>query len=317
MMTGPIWFVALLVTVLLVIALLWFAVGFLRANSALWRGDLDAVTSDDAPTPEPAGAGGARFGADRRSRVRWSNASYAGVVGAVLMAALQIGVWGSGNQFSFSDRKAPRSFSAVSGPSASESEGKFVLYTMPAPGTNSPGAGYWNFKCLLPAEHLVRLLFIRWTNGVPTIAQRLSAYYKVGKAPIDGDFRLSCERLAGAASTGSTNEVQWNVGLIGHGAFSAVFPGESAFRPLETPGVLTVRSGHQGTVRLVDYVTPERQASHGQSGVELRIFVEPWKLPPLRTDPFEVEGTNYVAGHWAGWTTEDALKAIKQWPADQ
>jgi hypothetical protein len=29
-----------------------------------------------------------------------------------------------------------------------------------------------------------------------------------------------------------------------------------------------------------------------------------------------VEGTNYVAGRGLGWTMEETLKAIKQWPAD-
>jgi hypothetical protein len=79
---------------------------------------------------------------------------------------------------------------------------------------------------------------------------------------------------------------------------------------------MTVRSGHQGVLRLVDYVRPEGESSHSQSGVELRIFLEPFKSPPVRTDPFEVEGTNYVAGRGLGWTMEEALKAIKQWPAD-
>jgi hypothetical protein len=52
--------------------------------------------------------------------------------------------------------------------------------------------------------------------------------------------------------------------------------------------------------------------------MELRIFLEPLKSPPIRTDPFEVEGTNYVAGRCRlGWTMEEALKAIKEWPTDQ
>lgn len=43
-------FAAMLLTLILAA---WFVVGFLQANSALKHGALDAVTSDDPPTPEP------------------------------------------------------------------------------------------------------------------------------------------------------------------------------------------------------------------------------------------------------------------------
>ena len=162
----------------------------------------------------------------------------------------------------------------------------------------------------------MHLLFIRWTNGVPTIDQDVSAYFKVGQAPIDRDFFLFYTTLAELVSGGQTNEFQWDVHLVGDVQRSARFPEEPAYRPLATPAILNVRSGHQGVLRLVDFVTPDGQSSRGRSGIELRIFVEPWKLPLVRTNPLELEGTNYVAGQGAGWKTEDALKAIKQWPAD-
>jgi hypothetical protein len=114
-----------------------------------------------------------------------------------------------------------------------------------------------------------------------------------------------------------TNTVPWGVSLFAHRTALVSVPGEAAYRRLEMPARLTVGSGHQGILRLVDYVTPEGQAAHGQSGVELRIFLEPMKYASIRTDPFEVEGTNYVAGFGPGWTTDEALKAIKQWPIDQ
>ena len=42
----------------------------------------------------------------------------------------------------------------------------------------------------------------------------------------------------------------------------------------------SLRSGHQLAIRLLDFDTPEGDASHGLSGVELRIFLEPFKSPP-------------------------------------
>jgi serine/threonine protein kinase len=250
-------------------------------------------------------------GSGRRPRSWLFNASFLFlvVVGLVALPILikGLGVW----RFPAFRESGLGSFPAP------EPAGQFVLYTMPAQGTLRPGTMQWNFKCLLPAEHLVHILFVRWMNGVPTVDPGLGAYYKVGKAPIVEDFYLSCDRLAEAESPGRTNEVQWNVSVFGQRTSSKQFAGEPAYRPLETPGILYVHSGHQGVLRLVDGVTPEGQASPGRTGVELRIFLEPWKLPPVLTNPFEVEGTNYVAGAGPGWKTDEALKAIKQWPADQ
>ena len=204
---------------------------------------------------------------------------------------------------------------------AAEPAGEFVLYTMPnqpPPGASaSPGRLDWTFKCLVPAEHLAHLLVVRWTDGVPEADPGFSAYYKVGKASIDLDLWLMCERLTNSTAPGSTNDLQWNVNLGLHSTAAQHFPREPAYRRLDTPARLTVRSGHQGILRLVDYVQPEGESRHDQSGVELRIFLEPLKSPPIRTDPFEIEGTNYVAGNGLGWTMEATLKAIKQWPANQ
>jgi hypothetical protein len=198
--------------------------------------------------------------------------------------------------------------------------GEFVLYTMPAtvaPGSSQPpGNPHWHFKYLVPANHLAHVVFVRWTDAGPKVEPGLSAYFKVGKTSMDEEFYLSCGRLAEATSSSETNAVDWGVVLVPRFGAGSHFPDEPAYRRLETPARMTVRSGHQGVLRLVDYVKPEGESSHGQSGVELRIFLEPFKSPPVRTDPFEVEGTNYVAGRGLGWTMEEALKAIKQWPAD-
>ena len=231
-------------------------------------------------------------------------------VGLVALALLR---WGAGGWH------LPASGERVRGiPSAPESEGQFVLYTMPPPGAYRPGLLHWTFKCLVPANHFARIVMVRWTNGVPEAQPGGSAYFKVGKTPMVEDFQLSCERYAGVSPTGATNIVQWNASLVAQVTAAVPLPGEPAYRPLEPPARLTVRSGHQGVLRLVEYVTPEGESSHGPSGMELRIFLEPLKSPPIRTDPFEVEGTNYVAGRCRlGWTMEEALKAIKEWPTDQ
>ncbi len=339
MVQGPIWLASFVIIGVLVTLLLWFSSSFLRANSALGRGQLDAVTSDDPPMPEPASAN-VGAGIRHRQAARWARTSYLTITIFALAVVLLLMCLSYSNRYvpPFSENLRGDSPPVAAG-SNPESEARFVLYTMP--GTAAPRAPNWTLKYLVPANHMARVLFIRWTNGVPVVDDRygFSAYFKVGKTSLAGDFILSCrspgetnataqadenaakqrsgEAAPSPGSRSTSPEVQWNVSLFGHETFSSLFVQEAAYRTVDPPAILNVRSGHQGIFRLVDYVTLEGQSSHGRSGVELRIFLEPMREEPIRTNPFEVEETNYVAGHGPGWTAEEALRAIKRWPVDQ
>lgn len=206
--------------------------------------------------------------------------------------------------------------------------------------TAHPEAGEldWGFKCFVPPSHLASILFVRWTNGVPQVDPGYSAYFKVGKAGgIDIPFcSLACYRIldtqywkglnedlrpqALAAwnypeSSGVTNAVRWDVNL-GLGFTGSRWMAMPPFRGVKVQLPQSLRSGHQRAIRLVDFDPPEGDLGHGQSGVELRIFLEPLKSPPIRTVPNEVDHTNYIAGRGLAGTMEDALRAIKQWPTD-
>ena len=314
---GSIWLVTYYIGLLLVIGLIWCSWTFLRANSALGRGALDAVTSDDPPAPEPAEAGGAGR-PHHQQAARWARTSFLTISLFALAIVLLLML------LSYRNRYIPPTGAGTGGgspatgvTSAPESEGRLVLYTMPVWGTNVPGMVSSHFKCLLPAHHLVRVLFIRWTNGVAAVQNGLSGYFKVGNAPIDADFALGCQSLAEVAATQPTNGVHWAVNLFGRAANESDFPGEPVYRRLKTPAQMIVRSGHQGILRLADHLTSDGQASRDRSGIELRIFLEPMKHAPVRTDPFEIQGNGYVAGDGPGWTAAEALKAIKEWPIDK
>jgi len=355
---GPAWLVTFVVIVLAVVVLLWFSVTFLRANSALWHGELDLVTSDDPPEPEPAGVTPA-FGPSPLQRARWARTSFT-LISLWTLAIVLLLAW-----LSYRNRYTPPSRAGAGGgvPAASAAftpaaESRLVLYTvstlLPSGPPASTGRMEWDFKCLLPAQHLAHLLLIRWTNGVPVVENAGSAYYEVGKDSLDQTFSIICEPFRSNSvpkvHVGSfwgyeltegpllvnprkvrveyvpresnieqppvnpTNSVQWLVDLLGRGYTLFGLPREAAYRGLQTPPRLIIHSGHQGILRLVDYSGP---SSHGQSGIELRIFLEPMNYAPVRVDPFEVQGTDYVAGHGPGWTEDQALKAIKDWPVDK
>ena len=61
---------------------------------------------------------------------------------------------------------------------------------------------------------------------------------------------------------------------------------------------------------------PEGDGNHGQSGVELRVFLQPLMSPPIRVVPNEIDRTNYVAGRGLPGTIEEALIAMKNLPID-
>ncbi len=317
MIQGPIWIACFMFIVLLAMGLAYATGTFLRANGALDRGALDRVTSDDPPAPEPAGAnvGG---GADHRQAARWARTSYM-TIGLFTLAVVLLLMWAS-----YRNRYAPRSSRGAAGglrsaPAAfkPESEAQFVLYSMPVAGKKTPDSLGWHFKCLLPARHLVRVLFVRWADGVPEVENSLSGYFEVGDAPIDANFALGGQRLTEAASTQNTNGVQWAVNLFGRAGRVRVFPKEPPYQEVETPARMTIQSGHQGILRLADHVSSAGQPARDRSGIELRIFLEPMKYLPVRTDPFQIEDKGYVAGDGSAWPKEQALEAIKEWPTDE
>jgi tRNA A-37 threonylcarbamoyl transferase component Bud32 len=367
MVQGPIWVVSFVLILLLVMGLGWFSVTFLRANSALGHGDLDAVTSDDPPAPEPASPS-AGSGVHHRQAARWARTSFWTITIFALAVVLLL-TWLSykGRYIPPSAGGAPGGATAAGVASAPDLASQFVLYTMPILRHPSPLAierqaarnalsealtrfteqhpavqalkareadleqrlaqekaaagvapanqlGEWHFKCLVPAQHMARILFVRWSNSVPVVEIAGSAHYQVGKKSMDQDLSASCEPFP---DHGPTNTVYWSLSLYDHNGAGMYVPRGPAYRRLDTPTRLTVRSGYQGILRLVDYVTPEGEPMGGHSGIELRIFLEPMKYAPVRVDPFEVQGPDYVAGSGPGWTIDQALKAIKEWPVDK
>ena len=205
-----------------------------------------------------------------------------------------------------------------------------------APAHPGPGETDCRFKCFIPPDHLASFLFVIWTNGAPTVDQGFSMYFKVGKAGgIDVPFcdlhshRVSetelgltvAEREARLAgwrypeSAGLTNAVRWDVNL-GAGTASRWM----AMPPYHGVGLTlpqVVRSGHQRAIRLAEFGRMEGGESQGWSGVELRILLEPLRLPPIRTVANEIDRTNYVEGTGLAGTMEDALESMTTLPLDR
>jgi serine/threonine protein kinase len=177
-----------------------------------------------------------------------------------------------------------------------------------------PGSLDWRFKCLIPAEHMAQILFVRWTNGVPEIKEGLSAYYKVGQAPVEADFFLSYDKHD--APMPLDHRSQWNVSLVAGATASRPMPPEPPYRRLETAWRMRVRSAHQRAIPLVAFAGPEWDGSRGQNGVELRIILEPLKSPPVRTVPFEADHGNHIAGRGLAVTLEEALQSMEKVPIE-
>ena len=54
---------------------------------------------------------------------------------------------------------------------------------------------------------------------------------------------------------------------------------------VETRFPQSVRSGHQRVIRLVGFDRPAAHENEGQSGIELRVFLEPLTSPPNANRP--------------------------------
>jgi hypothetical protein len=313
---APIGLSLFLMSILLLIGALWFCAGFLQANRALWRGDLDAVTSDEPPPgAELGGAGGAAAFRRRKARFGLLNLSTLGVIIAGLALPLGLLLWEAWLFPAFGERIFGKH-------SAAESASKLVLDAVSpqyGPGSHDPrefGGRVWRFNCLVPPNHLAQVLFVRWINSVPMLEPGFSAYYKTGHAPAGIDLIISCEPEQGTPGSSVTNVLLWNVCLgLGYTAGN-VLPARPSFRMLDTSARMTALSGHQRVIRLLDYPERPSRPHPAEDGIELRVLLEPLKSPAMRTVPSEKELNNCIGGSGLELSVEETLKLMKRLPAE-
>jgi hypothetical protein len=225
----------------------------------------------------------------------------------------------------------------VAAAATSEAQGKFVIGPTQVDFKPLGSEMHWGFDLFVPANNLASILFVRWDNAVPTILPGFSAYFKVG--PAGGvDIRycvISCEPIPhsqvlamtnaqgrqdlarwGISSSESTNVVQWNV-CLGLGFTSSQWLATPASHRLEVALPQTVRTGYQRSMRLVDFLAPEQdKGGHVRCGIELRILVEPLRSTPIKTVPYEIVQTNYIAGTGLAGTMEQTLQSMKTLPVE-
>jgi serine/threonine protein kinase len=182
---------------------------------------------------------------------------------------------------------------------------------------HNPNMLLWKFKSLIPADHLAQLIFVLWSNGVPTIKPGFSGYLKIGPKPFVAEHpMISCEPLE-ALSLGGTNVVQWAVCPGFARTVSGLITNQPPLRKLETAPRSVLHSGRQLAIRLAEFVQPANSASSEWSGVEIRLILQPLQSPAVQTDPNEFVGADYVAGFGLAGASEDSiLKLIKELPCE-
>jgi serine/threonine protein kinase len=192
----------------------------------------------------------------------------------------------------------------------------------------------WGFKVFVPPNQLATFLFVSWSNGVPAVDPGFSTYFKVGKAGgIDiPSCSVSCYRESESRyfsqmseslrpqylarwfypeSAGASNAVHWNVNL-GANSTAGALRAMPLYHRVETTLPQSVSSGHQLRFPLIEFERPANSPSNGWSGVDLRIFLDPLELPPIRMLPNEIDMTNYVAARGLLGSVDEAVKMIQE-----
>ena len=190
-----------------------------------------------------------------------------------------------------------------------------------------PGQLDWGFKAFVPPDSLATFLFVVWSNGVPAVDPAYSRYFKVGKmGGVDLSCLLSCHRLLESREfssldreqqakslagwrysdpAGVTNAVRWDINF-GTGDTGSSLRSMPVYHLAEARLPLSVKSGHQLRFPLIEFDQPADSPSNGWSGVDLQIFLEPLRAPPIRMLPNEIDMTNYVAARGLFWAMEEA-----------
>ena len=173
----------------------------------------------------------------------------------------------------------------------------------------------WRFICLIPPNHMAQILFVRWTNGIPTIAEgRFSAYHKVGKTP--AEIELFISHVLNGPTIPEDRRSQWTVSPGMEYSASTYAPADPPYRRMETPARMTVRPGHQRKIPLVEFGDAGRSGAGRPDGVDLHIILQPLATPAIRTVPTEKDYGHYISGHGLIGTREEALNAIRDLPID-
>jgi tRNA A-37 threonylcarbamoyl transferase component Bud32 len=176
---------------------------------------------------------------------------------------------------------------------------------------------FWYFKYLIPADHLAQIVFVLWSNGVPTIKPGFSGYFKVGQRPVNVENMDFSYEPNVSEPHGGTNVAQWTVGLGFGYTLGHLLTNQPPCRRLETAPRSVLHSGRQLAIRLAEFIQPAGIASNGWSGVEVRLILQRPLSPPVQTDPNEFDRTNYVAG-WglAGMSEDSIMNLIKTLPCE-
>jgi len=216
-----------------------------------------------------------------------------------------------------------------------------IAHQRPGGDPRPPSELRWGFKVFVPPQHLATFLFVRWTDGVPTVDPRFSRYFKVGPAGgIDVPYcTISCFQIAASqlaqmtkdslskwgipgGVVGETNVVQWNINLGLNFTASAwvampdyhrkeTSANVGQIQPIAPNLPQSVQTGHQLSFPLVEF---DGSSSNSWSGIDLRVFVEPLRVPPIRMLPNEKDMSNHVAATGLPWTMEEALARIRNSP---
>jgi serine/threonine protein kinase len=170
----------------------------------------------------------------------------------------------------------------------------------------------WRLSCLIPADHVAQLIFVFWTNGIPTIEPSLSCYFKVVKRPLVADNLFFTHPVA-SGPNGESDAVGWSVYPGFNSKAGRWIPSHQPERSSRS----VLQSGRQLAIRLAEFAQPAGNVKTNFSGAEIRVILLPLLSPPVLTDPSEFDGTNYVAGKGLAGASEDSiLKLIKDLPCE-
>ena len=143
------------------------------------------------------------------------------------------------------------------------------------------GEMVWNVKCQVPPNHVLRVQFMRYENGVAVAEPGLGACLRSGGTALEQTLSWRVAPGGFAPSKAGSSD-QWELNA-GKGSQRIRLPAMTRLNQQAPFGIFSLRPSQQRSLTLVRSLGPGEADSNSRPTVELQFSLEPLDLTAVQS----------------------------------